>query len=405
MKVWVVRDLEPLPIDGAGRRLMRAGMLSRELARAGHETKWITSSFDHYRKHNRLDAVGIHETEPNLEVVVLPGWGYRKNVSLSRILHNRRFARDLTAFANAATPRPDVIVTDIPTTEAAQAAIGLSRRWSIPSVVSIRDLWPDFFADHLPRAIRPIAAPALNVLRNQAKAACRDATALIGISRGYLDWGLALAGRREGPNDRIFPLGYAPIRLSASDAEARCRSLGVWMDGPIVSMVGSWGSTYDLSIVTKLAKLLPHITFVVAGDVSGQADFVEKLSEVPNVDALGWLDAEDIAALVTVSKVALLPYRSNAPQGLPNKVFEYLAYGAYQIATLSGEVEDFYSQTGCGIAIPSGDENQVAAVIAYVVANVDLQFRRKERIDLFNRKYSSTQIYSDMISHIESLVA
>src|SRR4051812_47823103 len=87
MKVWVVRDLEPLPTDPGGRRLLRMGLLSAALAERGHETIWFTSSFDHYQKRQRSAGDQVLQVAPNLTIKVLRARGYHDNISMRRFLH------------------------------------------------------------------------------------------------------------------------------------------------------------------------------------------------------------------------------------------------------------------------------------------------------------------------------
>ena len=169
MNIWLVRDLEPIPTDPGDRRLMRAGMLAEALAQRGHATTWFTSSFDHYQKRQRSDRDMTVRPAPNLTIEVFYCPGYGRNVSLSRIAHNHRFARRWRQYAAASTVRPDVIVTDLPTTEGAEAAVRFGRENGIPTVLSIRDLWPDFLLDYIPASLRWLAGPFTVPLDRQAR--------------------------------------------------------------------------------------------------------------------------------------------------------------------------------------------------------------------------------------------
>ena len=53
MKVWIVSTGEPLPIDGENVRLRRMGSLAEYLVKRGNEVVWFSSSFEHYKKHQR----------------------------------------------------------------------------------------------------------------------------------------------------------------------------------------------------------------------------------------------------------------------------------------------------------------------------------------------------------------
>jgi hypothetical protein len=383
---------------------MRAGMLAQALAERGHETVWFTSSFDHYQKRQRPGGDQTIVAAPNLTIEVLAGPGYARNVSLKRIAHNRHFARRWRAYAAASATPPDILLPDLPTTQEAQAVVAFGHENGIPSVLSIRDLWPDFFLDYLPRPFRPLARPFVGVLDAQARYACANATALVGISGDYLAWGQAKGNRAPNRLDRVFPLGYAARPqpdTAAVDAFRERLGLG---DKAIISFVGSWGRTYDLDLVRSAAEQLAErsdLAFVVSGDKDTQPALRDAFARLPNVVLTGWLSADDIALLVSASAIGLLPYQPNAPQGLPNKVFEYMAYGAYQLATLEGEIGRFYAETGAGQAV---GRNLAAAIPAALPTALD-PVMRAARIELFKRRYSSEAVYGGLVDHIEQVAA
>lgn len=404
LNIWLVRDLEPIPTDPGDRRLMRAGMLAEALARGGHATTWFTSSFDHYQKRQRTDRDQTLFPQPNLVIEVFRGRGYSRNVSLGRIAHNRGFAERWRRHAEASAMLPDLIVTDIPTTEAAEAAVRFAEARGIPTVLSIRDLWPDFFVDYLPAPLRPIAQPFVRPLDRQVRYATTHATSLLGISDDYLAWGRTRGERLSNELDRVFPLGYAARpHPDAAAITAYRESLGL-DDRTIVSFVGSWGRTYDLELVRAAAEKLrgrSDLAFVVAGDKDTQPALRDAFARLPNVTLAGWLSADDIALLLSASAIGLLPYQPNAPQGLPNKVFEYMAYGAWQLATLEGEIGRFYVETAAGQVV---GRDLAAAISAALPIALD-PGKRAERIALFEQRYSAGAVYGGMVDHIERVAA
>lgn len=407
MTIWLVRDLEPIPGDRDGPRLMRAGMLAQALARDGFDVRWITSSFDHYRKRQRTPGREDRHPEPGLVVTVLPGPGYRRNISLARIRHNRAFARAFAAFAATAPERPGLVVTDLPTTETAAGAVAFARARAIPAIVSIRDLWPDFFTNVLPPPLRPLGRLALWPLVRQARAACAGADALVGISDNYLAWGLAKAGRPRGPMDRIIPLGYQkhPLPLPAARA-ARLAALGVRPEARLVAFVGSWGQTYDLHLLAETADLLKRrddIQFLVAGSGDRSDHMRQRFARLPNVVLPGWIGAADIGIVLDRADLGLLPYKPDAPQGLPNKVFEYMAYGAYQIATIAGELDRFYAENGAGIALAAPTPPQFARAIEEALATPGIAAGRAARIAAFEQSAAADVVYARFIDLVRQL--
>jgi hypothetical protein len=406
MRIFVVCDHEPLPSDPGDRRLMRAGMLTEALASAGHETTWFTSSFDHYRKRQRRIGDESVSLAPNLTARILAAPGYRANVSLARIAHNMAFARAATR-AMKESGRPDVVVAAIPATDSTAAAVRFATEQGIPSVVDIYDPWPDSFRQVLSPLRYLVASPVIALLDRQVRRACADATSLVGVSEAYLHWGQR-KGARNGRTgaDRVFPLSYMPRTVTEGpERSAFLGRLGIGPAHRIVSFVGSWGATHDLQPVLGAATALADrddVRFVLAGDAESAPEMRAALAALPNVTLPGWLDATEVAMLLSRSDIGLLPYRDGAPQDLPNKVFEYMAYGAYQVGTLRGEAEAVYKRTGAGRAV-AANSKALARAIRDVLGDSAIAAGRDARIAAFRSNYSGPAAYALMVEHIEQV--
>ncbi|WP_246747287.1 glycosyltransferase [Nitratireductor aquibiodomus] len=380
-------------------------MLATTLASLGHHTTWFTSTFNHYSKTRRKP--GLQRLSHTLTLEVLPSPGYTRNISVARLLHNRMFARAFEKYANAVSELPDIIAVDLPTTDAAAAAARFGNKRGIPVVVTIRDLWPDFFEEFLPNGMRNIARLGIAMLDRQARFACRNATSIVGVSEKYLNWGLAKADRPLAALDRVVPLGYTLPRIpSSEDADAILASLNIPRHKRLISFVGSWGKTYDLSLVFEAARLLAKrddIVFVVAGAAKERPQIAQKLRSLSNTRVIGWIDSGVVAALLSRSEIGLLPYVQGAPQGVPNKIYEYMAFGPFQIATLGDEAGRLYDETATGLNV-SGDPTSIAACIEDVLSNTEIMQNRAKRMEVFHQRFDATKVYHAATDHLVEVV-
>src|SRR5437016_11725461 len=125
MKVWVIKTLNPLPLD-SGSRPWRTELLARVLVAMGHEVVWFSSSFSHAQKRHRFDGPRSFDIAPNLRLELLYGAGYNKNISAARywsnISHARAFRR-----TSERLPGPDVIHCALPTLELCEAALSYAK--------------------------------------------------------------------------------------------------------------------------------------------------------------------------------------------------------------------------------------------------------------------------------------
>jgi hypothetical protein len=197
-----------------------------------------------------------------------------------------------------------------------------------------------------------------------------------------------------------------PVPFDAAKRQGVLARLGIEPHHKVVSFVGTWGMTQDFAPVLAAADRLSDtadIRFVLAGDSNERADLRSAFERLPNVSLPGWLDATELAVLLSATDVGLLPYRSDAPQTLPNKIFEYMAYGAYQLGTLQGEAEAIYAQTGAGRTIAPTGEALIEALRDYLAS--PLSAERQSRMAAFRTLYAGTAVYGEMVAHIEAVAA
>nr|WP_232366851.1 glycosyltransferase family 4 protein [Alteripontixanthobacter muriae] len=385
-------------------------MLCATLAARGHTVRWFCSSFDHYRKRIRTQAAGRYTLESGVIIELVEGLGYATNGAPRRLLHNALVARRFTAraeeIATYLEEKPDLILADLPISDSAYAAVRLARQWNVPSVVSIRDLWPDFFVTFLPPLVGLLAKPLIWNLDRIAKVACAGADHLVGISGEYLAWGLKKAGRDRREGDAIIPLGYDPPSGKArANALERLYAKGIDPKKDSAIFIGSWGKTYDLDMLADAASLLQkdeNLQFVIAGDGEQGGLFRSRVKGIANIVLPGWLDRDEIAALLENGAVALSPYSASAPQGLPNKLFEYMASGLYQISTLGGEAGRVVGGSGSGAVVSAGDARGFADAIS-VARSSGIGADRREGIKAYFREhFDAEKVYGKYAALLEN---
>ena len=411
MRIWLTELAEPLPMS-PGRRLMRVGLLAERLASAGHDVTWWTSTFDHVAKVQRFPEDATERVAGNYGIELLHGPGYAGNRSLARVRHHRRSA---AAFARRAAraPAPDLVYCCLPTLEVTDAGVRYATALGIPSVVDVRDLWPDVFLRAVPAGLRLLGRWVLAGEYRRARRILRSATAIVAVSQGYLEWALRHAGRARAPGDRVFPHGYpverfAPEQLAG--ARRQLEAVGVDPQRSVCSFVGTFGSTYDLGPVLATARALlergdRRAQFVFAGDGEGAREWRARAAGLGNVVFTGWLSAAGIAALLEMSSVGLGAYADRAPQGLPNKLYEYLAAGVPILSSLRGESQALLTGAACGLTYAAGDPGSFAAALESLLADPEQRRAMGRRaLAKFERDFRADAVYAALVRHLEGIV-
>ena len=402
---------EMLPIDEGHQRAMRAGMLADTLRARQHEVTWWTSAFNHSTKRLRCDHTSTVTLGNGTRLKLLFGRAYRRNVCLARLLNHYQLALEF-ARQSAKEITPDLILCCWPTIELAAACVRYAEKHNIPVVLDVRDLWPDILLDVIPRSVRWVAKWVSLPYSRMTRKAFERCTAIVGISENYLNWGLGYAGRPRKEFDAVFPLGYQEPVLPPAVVEAErsyLQALGVDDSRTICWFLGSFGQTYDLEPIIHAARELQQLgesrfQFVFSGDGEKRRAWQELARGLRNVVFTGWLDAARIAAMMRMSRIGLAAYRKGAPQGLPNKIFEYLAGGLPILSCLTGECEQFLRSAGCGSQYVAGDSRSFLEELLKLTSSEKYRSRIAMKcLHAFRTQYSASRVYPALACHLERL--
>jgi glycosyltransferase involved in cell wall biosynthesis len=423
MRIWLVTIGEPLPTD-EGARLLRTGLLAEMLADRGHDVVWWTSTFDHRRRRHRSPGDVVTMLRPNLRLVALRGLGYRRSVSIARVVdHHQLKAKFAKRAAQEASP--DVVLCSLPTVDLCTAAVEFGKKRRVPVVLDVRDLWPDIFAELAPRWARGAARVALAPWFGSLRRACAAATAIVGITEPFVDWGVAHAGRRRRALDRSFPLAYrasTPGEHALVAARAYWSSRGIHPGGGdfVACFFGTIGRQFDLETVIRGARQIPRggrrVRIVICGTGERLESYRAMAAEMQTrrheaaedvaVDFPGWVDRAQIASLMELGSVGLAPYLGGMgfEQSYPNKVIEYLSAGLPVVSCLGGLVHDLIVESDCGASYPSGDSAAFASALGALRDDPARCNRmRRNAACVFRERFVAERVYGEMIGHLELL--
>jgi glycosyltransferase involved in cell wall biosynthesis len=408
MNIWFTEIGEPLPLEKDA-RLYRYGHLTQILVRLGHQVTWWTSTFSHARK--RFLVARDCDCEANgVNIKLLHGPGYHRNVSWSRIRHQQLFAKRFCEVA-LRSPRPDVIISPVPTIEAAEMATKFGSSHKIPVLVDIRDEWPDEFVDLAPAPTRRLVKAMLAPWFKKMTFICQNALGILGVAESNLNYGLGFAGRPRGERDGIFPIGYSATPVDeAKIAEARqwWRSRGLRESAFTICFFGTIGRFFNLDTAIEAVKLLEReidVQLVVCGDGSSFERFQRKAAGSHSLLFPGWVSGPQIAALMRVSSAGLAPYAPGARMTMPNKPFEYLAGSLPVISSLNGELARKLEERECGFMYHPDSVAELSTIIRQLAKRPD-QARRMglNGRRLLEDEYAMEKIGERLSAHLTRVV-
>ena len=105
--------------------------------------------------------------------------------------------------------------------------------------------------------------------------------------------------------------------------------------------------------------------------------------------------------VIEAHDLGVLSYSNDAPQSLPNKPFEYLAYGAALISNLDGELKTITADNSIGFHF--SNKAELLALLEDLLNNPEKTRRaRKNATTYFKNQCSADTIYTDLTSAHEN---
>ena len=391
MLVWIQNPFDNLPSEGF--RKQRYWLMAEAFVRAGHEVVYWTSSFSHAKKGMRDEGSGIRDQgsgirDRGIEVRMIPTPPYLKNVSLTRVLSHRAYARDWLRLAREPVPSslfpvPSLIISSCPTLSAAESAIELGKRFSARVVIDVQDAWPETFERLAPKGLRWLARIFLWPLYRKARRIYGAADLVTGVCDAYR----TLTGRAD------YYRAYLGIEGNREPGTGnRERGTGNRDQGVKLVYAGGLGKTYDLKTLVKAVAENGDMTLDIAG--FGSAVRCPP-SAARRVRFHGALSASDLQRLLAMCDIGVIPMNDESQVGLPNKLFDYAAAELAIVSSLGGESAALLKKYRCGAVYRPGDVASLTAAIRQAMT-----FKRGASRTLCAAEFDAAKIYDDYVAKV-----
>lgn len=411
MNIWLIQTGEPLPLK-SGVRKMRTALLADKLLERGHEVFWWASAFEHQQKILISDWDRTFPVSGRFKIRVLRGWRYRKNISLARYMDHLIVALKFR-IQSKNVPKPDMIIASMPCHSLAYEVVRYARKNGIPVLVDIRDLWPDIFLDRFRNmGLYALGRIVLALDFARLRLLLKNADGLTAVSSGYLKWGLERIRRAQSPFDGVFYHGYKPYLKKPKKVTGRLE-IPDWIkhtkNRKVFVFIGTFGISYELELVLDAAQHFrksgrTDICFVLAGAGEKFELLSKRASSAENVVLPGWIEKKEIAVLLKVAYVGLVPCRS-IENTMPNKPFEYLSAGLPIINSLEGVMAELVERHQFGLNYLPGDLNGLCQCIESLAADSALHDKMSQNAAEFFKKHGDAdKIYNEYCDHVERLV-
>ena len=402
MNIWLLQASEPMPVVNSGERLLRMGMIAKELDRRKHKIIWFANTFDHFQKEQLYNEDTIINVNENYSLYLIHGNGYKKNISISRIMNHKKIAKKFSEIAKT-LEKPDLIYVSFPTIDYAEAAVKYGKENNVPVIVDIRDLWPDIFYHNLQKVLSIIATPYIKWMNCKTKRIMRDAYAINAVSGEMVNWGLAKGKRQKQETDRYFYIGYEKQKESVLQEQDLINK-----EKFNISFFATINNQFDYDRIIKLAEEIEKkdkdIMINICGDGPQLTELKAKIEKLSNVCTLGWLGKEKLNYVLKNSELGLAPYKNtfDFQMSVSNKFAEYISYGLPIILTSEGYMKKLLEKYECGFST-----QDMTAMCEWIIAlkNNPEEYQRmsSNAMNLYEKEFIAEKIYEELVDYLEKI--
>lgn len=415
LSILIFQTGEPLHIDGGDSRPMRAINLSNFLLDKGHSVHLVSSKFYHQKKiHRTISEASISS---NFKITLIDSPGYKKNISISRIIDHIVLAINVNKFLESKKfNRPDVIFVGYPPIECAYIFTKFCKNNDIPLVLDVKDQWPEYFLSAIPTSLHFFGRFLLSPYYILASISFSRADLIISMSKSYLKWVNSMSKKTQSSGGLLLEVPLT--RKESTIKYDRLLMMSWWLNFGVnisktncISFVGSLSQAFDFRFIKTIAeKSLEDeldLIFVICGDGEESTNVKELMAGLSNVIFPGWVGDNQIDSLMDATIATMAPYKvqANFSDNIPNKVVDSLFYGKPILTSLSGEVSQLIALNKVGII---WDEDADIFYRKFKVLISDEKMLNNYSLNakmLYKNKFEFDLVYSKLSNQIENLAA
>lgn len=374
--------------------------LAKMIAESGMELEVVTSSFYHATKKQRNYSPKFLNSFP-YKISLIHESGYKKNISVKRILSHRTFAKNVLQYL-IKRKKPDVIYCVVPSIDLAYLVSKYAKDNKIKLIIDIQDLWPESFKMlfNVPIISDLVFAPMMF----KANKIYANADEIVAVSQSFVERALEVNDNTDYGHSI-----YLGIELSTFDNYAKNRDFSIKPKGEIwLAYVGTLSYSYDLISVIDAIKILKdrgytNIKFVVMGDGPLRGKFESYAQKMNiNFEFTGKLNYEEMVKKLSICDIAVNPITKNSAASIINKHADYVAAGLPILNTQeSPEFRNLLKQYNCGLNCENNNPLDLAEKLIILSENDQLRrtMGNNSRL-LAEKKFDRHKTYKKIIEFL-----
>jgi len=296
---------------------------------------------------------------------------------------------------------PDVTLGTSPTFFAAAAALRSAKKFNVPFVMEVRDLWPAIFVDlgiiKNKYIIRALEYWEMSLYQRATKIV----TVTDSFRKNLIERGIGEEKVITIPNGADINF-WKPVESSGS-LKAQYGFEGKF----IVLYIGAHGISHALSKIIETAELLKNktdILFLFVGDGAEKNKLIRlaENNKLQNVKFLPPVNKEQVKDYYSISDICLVPLR-NIPlfeTFIPSKMFEIMAMERPVIGSVRGEPADILKRSNGAVVVEPENSRQIADAILNLYTDSDGRRNMGKQGRMFVAQYYSRECLAARYSEV-----
>jgi len=393
----------------------RFGDLGQHFASAGHDVTVLTAfpNFPQGRIYpGQHQKAWRDDRDGAIRVLRTPLLALGGHTPSRKALLYASFAASALLQGAVRNLKPDVVIGTTPPPTVGYVSYLLAKRFGVPHVLDVRDIWPEAVVN----AGRVKAGPAVAALEQ--------------LNHWLLARSAAVTTVSEGKRERLQQLGARPdsvhvlpngVDLARYDREAQTqepqarmflRDAGVPTGKLLVLYAGVFNPPQGLDLVLDLAgerskRAGDEVHFCLIGDGALRTHLLERVRSeaLHNVTVAGPVDRALVPALYRCAYATLVILRPRKDaHTVPSKIYEAMASARPVLLSADGEVARLAERAGCGPVGEAGDAAALQAGIDALIASPSAAAAQgvagRRFVEVYNDRAALAQRYEAVLQRV-----
>ncbi|HQD53140.1 MAG TPA: glycosyltransferase family 4 protein [Bacillota bacterium] len=412
-KIWIMNHYATSMFFNKGGRHY---WFAENLIKSGYEPTIFCAN----TRHNREDIVKIHEGKylrmiaENIPFVFIKTVRYSGN-ERQRIKNMLVFAWNLTAVAKEYARiygKPDLILASSVHPLTLVAGIKIARRFGVPCICEVRDLWPESLVAYGFLKQNSVIA---KILYRAEKWIYKNADSIVMTWEGGKEYICDQGWDKEIDLNKVKHINNG-VSVEAFDRNSQENIItDPDLDNPDFKNIvyaGSIRKVNNIGILLDAAKIIQEqghrqIRFLIYGSGDEKARLERRCRDesITNVIFKGWIEKRFVPSVLKKAYVNVLHNSSTSLDKYgqsQNKLFEYLAAGRCIVQTYSTGYS-ILNKYDCGICVPVQNAEEIAKALIKACHDENYNRIMGENARRAAHDYDFRKLTGKLIDIIESL--